>query len=136
MVYKFNIFTFALSLLPYFLNLLLFATALGFFVTGLIFRYTTKIQALSWSFAGLLSPISAVFYPLSTLPLFLQHIAWFLPTTHSFEGMRQILAGGGFSPVHFWWGFGLSVIYLAITVVFFRMIFEVARRRGLLVKLE
>lgn len=134
--YKFNLFAFAFALIPYFFNLLLFATALGFFVTGLIFRYTTKIQALSWSFAGLLGPISAVFYPLSTLPPFLQRVAWFLPTMHSFEGMRQALAGGGFSPIHFWWGFGLDVFYLAAATVFFKWMFEVARRLGLLTKME
>ena len=41
-------------------NLLFFALALGIAITGMIFRYTTKIQALAWSFAGLLMPVSCV----------------------------------------------------------------------------
>ncbi len=135
-LYGFNIFNFSLALLPYFLNLLLFGLALGFFVTALIFRYSTKIQALAWSFAGALSPVSAVFYPLSTLPKFLQTISWFLPTTHSFEGMRQVLAGGGFSTVHFGWGIGLNLAYLILATLFLKYIFEIARKRGLLVKME
>ena len=45
--------------LPFMLNLVLFALALGIIITGLIFRYTTKIQGLAWSFAGLLMPFPA-----------------------------------------------------------------------------
>ena len=40
-------------------------------------------------------PFSCVFYPLNTLPAFLHPLALALPTTHSFEGMRQVLAGEG-----------------------------------------
>src|SRR3989344_9624820 len=95
--YTFNIFPFLIYFLPYVLNLLLFGLALGIIINGLIVRYSTRIQTLAWSFAGLLQPVSCVFYPLSSLPPFLQSIAWFLPTTHAFEGLRQILSGGGFS---------------------------------------
>ncbi len=134
--YSFNIFPFALPFLPYFFNLMFFALAVGIFITACIFRYTTKIQTLAWSFAGLLQPISCVFYPLSTLPPILQSIAWFLPATHSFEGMRQILADGGFSYLHFWWGLGFNMVYFIAAVLFFAKIFEVVKKRGLLVKLE
>jgi ABC-2 type transport system permease protein len=94
--YAFDIFPRLPMFLPFMLNLILFALALGIIITGLIFRYTTKIQGLAWSFAGLLMPLSCVLYPLKSLPSYLRPIAWMLPTTHSFEGMRQALAGGGF----------------------------------------
>lgn len=135
-LYTFNIFPFSLLLLPYFANLLLFALALGVVTAALIFRYTTKIQGLAWGFAGLLQPVSCVFYPLSVLPGFLQSVAWYLPTTHSFEGMRGILAGGGFSMSHFWWGLALNAVYLVLAILFFRVIFRAVKKRGLLVKIE
>ncbi|MGH7864823.1 MAG: ABC transporter permease [Candidatus Binataceae bacterium] len=134
--YAFNILPVMVAFLPYLLNLILFALSLGVFITGLIFRYTTRIQGLAWSFAGLLQPVSCVFYPISALPIALRTVARALPTTHSFEGMRQVLAGNGFSPRQFWWGLGLNAIYFVIAVVFFRWIFEKARTRGLLVKIE
>ena len=56
-----------------------------------------RFQVLAWGFAGLLMPFSCVFYPLKSLPDFLHPVAWILPTTHSFEGMRQAIAGEGFS---------------------------------------
>jgi ABC-2 type transport system permease protein len=102
--YAFNIFPSMLMLMPYCANLVLFALALGIVITGLIFRYTTRIQGLAWSFAGLLQPVSCVFYPIGSLPRPLQAIAWALPTTHAFEGMRQVLAGRGFSAARFEWG--------------------------------
>ncbi len=134
--FAFDVFPWMPSFVPYLADLLLFALALGLVITGLIFRYTTRIQALAWSFAGLLMPLSCVFYPLSALPKYLQPVAWMLPTTHAFEGMRQTLAGRGFSAKHFLWGIGLDLVYLVIAALFFRWIFEVARSRGLLVKLE
>jgi ABC-2 type transport system permease protein len=134
--YSFNIFPLLPKFIPYMANLLFFALALGIAITGLIFRYTTKIQGLAWSFAGLLQPVSCVFYPISSLPKWLQAIAWMLPTAHSFEGMREVLAGKEFSPLHFWWGAGLNVMYFALAMVFFTWIFEKARNRGLLVKQE
>ncbi len=134
--YHFNIFPWIPALVPYLLNLVLFAFALGILTTGLIFRYTTRVQGLAWSFAGLLAPVSCVLYPLKSLPGWLRAIAWMLPTTHSFEGMRQAMVGGGFSPYHFWWGIGLNAIYFALAIGIFKLVFEAARTRGLLVKLE
>jgi len=134
--YAWNIFPKFGALLPFVLNLGLFALAIGIVITGLIVRYTTRIQALAWSFAGLLMPFSCVFYPLSSLPAPLRPIALLLPTTHSFEGMRQALGGGGVSGIDFARGFALNVIYFAFAIFFFHLMFQSARVRGLLVKPE
>jgi ABC-2 type transport system permease protein len=134
--YHYDIFPTLPILIPFMLNLTLFALAMGIVVTGLIFRYTTKFQAMAWSFAGILMPLSCVFYPLSSLPSFLRPIASILPTTQSFEGMREVIDRGGFSVSHFRLGFGLNVIYFIFAIFFFRWMFEAARSRGLLVKME
>jgi ABC-2 type transport system permease protein len=134
--YRYNIFPTLLMLMPFILNLVLFALTMGIVITGLIFRYTTKFQAMAWSFAGILMPLSCVFYPLSSLPSFLQPMASILPTTHSFEGMREVIEKGGFSQLQFTWGLGLNIIYLMLALLSFRLMFEAARARGLLVKME
>jgi len=134
--WSFDIWPWLPKFIPYIANLLVFSLAIGIAITGMIFRYSTKIQALAWGFAGLLMPVSCIFYPVSSLPKWLQDIAWMMPTAHSFEGMRQVLAGKGFSPLHFWWGAGLNVVYFASALMFFGWIFEKARSRGLLVKQE
>jgi ABC-2 type transport system permease protein len=134
--YSFDVLPWLPKFIPYIANLLIFSLAVGIAITGMIFRYSTKIQALAWGFAGLLMPVSCIFYPISSLPKWLQDIAWMMPMAHSFEGMRQVLAGKGFSPLHFWWGAGLNVAYFAMAIVFFGWIFEKARSKGLLVKQE
>jgi ABC-2 type transport system permease protein len=134
--YHFNIFPLLITFVPFVLNLMLFALAVGIVITALIFRYSIKLQGLAWSFASLLLPLSCVFYPLQSLPGFMHPIAWMLPTTHSFEGMRQVIVGGGFSVLHFQWGLALNVGYLIFAGLFFRWMFEAARSRGLLVKVK
>jgi ABC-2 type transport system permease protein len=134
--YSFDIIPWLPKFIPYIANLLFFALAIGIAITGMIFRYNTKVQALAWGFSGLLMPVSCIFYPVSSLPKWLQDVAWMMPTAHSFEGMRQVLTGKGFSPLHFWWGAGLNVVYFTMAMVFFGWIFEKARSRGLLVKQE
>jgi hypothetical protein len=50
--------------------------------------------------------------------------------------MRQAIAGGGFSMLHFGWGIALNAIYYLFAIPIFLKMFESARSRGLLVKLE
>jgi ABC-2 type transport system permease protein len=113
-----------------------FGLAVGIVITSLILRYSSKLEALAWSFAGLLMPFSCVFYPLKTLPGFLHPLALALPTTHSFEGMRQVMAGQGFSMPDLQWGLALDLVYLALAAQLFRRMFEAARARGLLIRAE
>ncbi|MBV8358901.1 MAG: ABC transporter permease [Deltaproteobacteria bacterium] len=134
--YHYDLFPMLPAFVPFILNLALFALAVGIAVTGLIFRYTTKFQTMAWSVAGLLMPLSCVFYPLRSLPSFLQPIASMLPTTHCFEGMRQAVQEGAFSVSHFESGLELNLIYFILATLFFKRMVESARMRGLLVKLD
>ena len=134
--YKFNIFSLGLSLIPFFINLLFFGWAVGIFISAIIFRYGTETQILAFSLAFLLQPISAVFYPLSVLPVALQRIAEFLPLTHVFEGMRGVLNAGTFSWNHFWFATILNAVYMVLTALFYAHLFKQVRKRGLISKIE
>ena len=86
---------------------------------------------LAWMVAFIFAPFSAVFYPLHVLPQWAQGIAWCLPTTYVFEGMRSILSSGYF-PVHYFWiSLLLDAVYLAIALAVFRFAFEKTRAKGL-----
>jgi ABC-2 type transport system permease protein len=125
-----------IEFVPFIAVLMFFGLAVGVVITSLILRYSSKLEALAWSFAGLLMPFSCVFYPLKTLPGFLHPLALALPTTHSFEGMRQVMAGQGFSMPDLQWGLALDLVYLALAAQLFRRMFEAARARGLLIRAE
>ncbi len=135
-LYSFNIFVLGFYLLPFFVSLILFAWAAGIFITGLIVRFGMRIQVFAWSLVILIQPLSAVFYPVSILPSLLQKMAWFLPTSHIFEGMREILQGKPLSLEHLIWAFGLNLVYLALTSWFFAFMYKRARETGRLVKTE
>ena len=36
-------------------------------------------------------PLACIYYPVSVLPVWLQYVAWTLPPTYVFEGMRALL---------------------------------------------
>ena len=131
----YNLFDLGLSLIPFFINLLVMGWAMGMVTTALILRWGQAAEALAWGIPFLMQPFCAVFYPLDTLPKWLQPVALSIPATYVFEGMRQVLAGRGLSIRHMFLAFGINLLYLAGAALFFRHMFRQARARGLLAKL-
>jgi ABC-2 type transport system permease protein len=134
-LYQFNLFSLGPALVPFFINLLLMGWAMGMFTTALILRWGQAAEALAWGVPFLIQPLAAVFYPVEILPAWLQPISFGIPATHVFEGMRQVLQGGGFSWDHLVWAFGLNAVYLVVASLFFQFMFQLARRQGLLARL-
>jgi ABC-2 type transport system permease protein len=132
LLYAFRITDLGLSLIPFMASLMVFGWAIALGVTALILRYGAGAESLAWTIVFGLAPISAVFYPVSVLPPWLQGVALSLPTTHVFEGMRAVLAGGGFPAAHLAWAFALNLVLLGLATLLFVAVFRVARRRGLL----
>jgi ABC-2 type transport system permease protein len=135
-LYHFNIITFGLSLVPFIVMLGVFGWAVGIFLCAIIFRFGTESQILAFSVSFLIQPISAVFYPVTVLPPFLQKIAWSLPTTSIFEGMRGVIGGAGFSMNLFWLALGLNAVYLFLACLFYAWMFRRVRELGLISKVE
>lgn len=132
--YSFNLFSIGFPLAILFANLLLMGWSMGLVTTGLILRWGPPAEALAWVVPFLVQPVSAVFYPVSVLPVWLQPVAQCVPAAHVFEGMREILQRGHMDPNHMWCAFGLNVFYMVIGAVIFKRLFEQARERGYLAK--
>ena len=81
------------ALLVFLLILFLFGVTLGILGTAIVLRYGPASEWLLWPIPAVLAPFAAVFYPLATLPHWMQLIARCLPPAYVFEGMRAILAG-------------------------------------------
>jgi len=135
-LYAFNIFHFGLPLLPFVLNLILSAWGMGIITTALILRFGQGAEALAWAVAFLFQPFSAVFYPVAVLPRAVQPVAWILPTTHAFEGMRAVLAGQPVPWGHVAWAAASNVVLLAIAAGVFAWVMRIAREMGLLLRTE
>lgn len=135
-LYSQNIFSLGPALIPFIAMLLIFGWSVGLFATGIIFRYGTDAQIIAFGISFLLQPFTAVFYPLSILPGWLQPLARALPITHVFEGMRSLMTTGNFSFESLAWAFGLNILYLIASAWFFVRMFNHVKRMGLLAKLE
>lgn len=133
--YAFRLWEFHFLLIPLFANLLLFGWALGMVSVALILRWGPAAESLAWAVPFLIQPISAVFYPVSVLPAWLQVAANLLPSTHVFEGMRAILQDNVIPWKHLGWAFGLNGIFLGLATWLFAVMLRIARERGFLVKI-
>jgi ABC-2 type transport system permease protein len=130
--FGFSIYSMGLALAGFFLSLTLFGWSLGIAVCGLIMRYGLGAESVAWGSMFLLLPLSAVYYPVSVLPGWLQPIAWSLPPAYVFEGMRSVLIQHVVRYDLLAGAFALNAVYLMIGSAAFMAWFEAARRRGLL----
>lgn len=133
-LYSFNFLTLGFSAILLFGNLLLMGWSLGLFTTGFILRWGPPAEGLAWALPFLVQPISAVFYPVNVLPAWLQPVAWCLPSTYVFEGLRQFIAQGHMDFRYVQSAFLLNVIYMIICALVFKFLFEQARKMGFLAK--
>src|SRR5437763_1013823 len=74
-----------------FADLVLTSWSLGIFVSGLVLRNGLGAESIVWTLMFGILPLACVYYPVSVLPSWLQVVAWVLPPTYVFEGMRALL---------------------------------------------
>ncbi len=134
LMYSFNVFTLGFALIPLAANLIIMGWSIGIITTAIILRYGQEAEVLAWGIAFLFQPISAVFYPVSVLPPWLRAVAWCVPSSHVFEGMRTVLTTGTFPMDNLLHAMGLNVVYIAVSFLFFSWNFRAIKRKGLLVK--
>lgn len=134
-LYHYSIFDLGVPLATFFANLLVCAWAIGLMVAALVMRYGLAAENFAWGAIFVAAPISGIYYPVSVLPGWLQAVAWCLPTSHVFEGMRAVLLEQTFLWREFWTAVGLNALYVVAGVALFLAAFNGARRRGMLLQI-
>jgi ABC-2 type transport system permease protein len=133
-LYHYSIFSLGLPFLAFFFNLMAMGWAIGLMIAALILRNGMGAESIAWLAVFVLAPVSAVYYPVSILPGWLQAVAWALPSAHVFEGMRAVMFDHVFLLGHFAASVALNVLYLALGAAAFLLAFRNARRRGALLQ--
>ena len=133
-LYAFDLFTMGPVVLLFFVNLLIMGWWVALGVVSLILRHGAGAEALAWSVLFGLTPISAVFYPVSVLPEPVQWVALALPSAHVFEGMRAALEGV-VRWDHLAWAAGLNIVWMGAGLLLFARQFRVARTSGALLNI-
>ena len=131
LAYKINIIFFSWYFIPIILLMFMTGWWVGFFVSGLILRFGTKVQTLAWTFAWLIGPFAAIYYPVSTLPVWAQKIALFIPASYVFEGAREIIYKGYTDPTKFYLSFIINLVYLILSIAFLHLSFKKVLEKGL-----
>ncbi|MDX2103036.1 MAG: ABC transporter permease [Alphaproteobacteria bacterium] len=134
-LYHFNLFSLGLPLIAFFANLLVMGWVIGIAVSALILRYGLGAESFAWVAVFALAPISGIYYPVATLPAWLQPLALSLPSTHVFEGMRAVLFQDAFPVVHFVAAIGLNAVLFVVAATAFLIAFQRARTLGKLLQM-
>lgn len=134
-LYGFGVWNVGPVLVLFFAALMAMGWAVALAVTALILRHGSGAEALAWGVMFGLAPFSAVFYPVSVLPGWLQPVALAIPATHVFEGMRAALVQGVVAWDHLAWAMLLNAVWLAGAAWIFLAQFHAARVRGALLNI-
>ena len=131
-LYQFSILDLGLPLLAFFFNLLVMGWSIGLLVAALVLRYGLGAESLAWVAIFAIAPLSGIYYPLSVLPDWLQPLARLLPSSHVFEGMRAVMFDHQVRLDYLLYAAGLNLVYLSLGTGVFLWVFQIARRRDLL----
>jgi ABC-2 type transport system permease protein len=123
-----------LLLIPFVMVLFLFGIALGVLASAMVLRLGPASEWLVWPIPAFLSPFVGVFYPLSTLPPWMQAVGHLLPPAYVFEAMRAVIAGRPYPAAALWAGVALAALYVLLASWLFTHIYRYAVRSGLLAR--
>ena len=132
--FGFNLYGLGFALGAFFANLILTSWSIGILVSGLVLRNGMGAESLAWTFMFLVMPLACVYYPASVLPNWLQYVAWTLPPTYVFEGMRSLLIDGVFRADLMVWALAINTVLFIASLIGFLALLRSARRHGSLIQ--
>ncbi|WP_242393154.1 ABC transporter permease [Anaeromyxobacter oryzisoli] len=125
---------FGLALVPLLLVLFLFGIALGVIGCAIVLRLGPAAEWLIWPIPAVLSPFAGVFYPVATLPAWMQACSRLLPPSYVFEALRALVAGRSVPASAFAIGGALAIAHVLLACWIFVRVFRYAVRTGLLAR--
>ena len=134
LVFGLSFVSMGLLLIPFVLVLFLFGIALGIAASAMVLRLGPASEWLVWPLPALISPFVGVYYPITTLPEWMQVIGHLFPPSYVFEGMRALINGEVFSVTTLLAGAALALAQLILAAYFFAGVFRYSVRTGLLAR--
>lgn len=132
--FGFDLAVYGAMALPFLLILFLFGTALGVIGSALMLRLGPASEWFVWPIPALIVPFAGVYYPIETLPQWMQWIAQALPPMYVFESLRAIVAHQTVDGMALVVGLLLAVLSVGGACAVFVRVHAQAVRTGLLVR--
>lgn len=131
LLYKINIFSYGLYLIPFLFLLLMTGWWMGFLISSIFMRFGSRLQTLAWTIPWIVAPFSAIYFPVSILPNWAQVISRALPSSYVFEGGRQVIYQHTLNWNFIYISFALNTLYLILSIIIFKKSFNHALSKGL-----
>jgi ABC-2 type transport system permease protein len=132
--FDFNLLGFGLPLIAFFCNLIFTSWSLGIFVSGLVLRNGLGAESIVWTLMFGVMPLACVYYPVTVLPYWLQYVAWALPPTYVFEGMRALMIDKVFRADLMFQALAINAVLFIASFAGFLALLRSARRHGSLIQ--
>ncbi len=125
---------YGVAIIPFLLVLFLFGVALGIVGAAIVLRFGPATEWFIWPIPALVSPFAGVFYPLATLPTWMQYFSRIVPPSYVFENVRAIISGHPPSVNALIWSVVLAVIYVLLACWVFTGVYRHSVRTGLVAR--
>jgi ABC-2 type transport system permease protein len=132
--FDFNFYAIGLPLIAFFCNLIFTSWSVGIFVSGLVLRHGLGAESIVWTMMFAMMPLACIYYPVTVLPHWLQIVAWTLPPTYVFEGMRALLTDHVFRADLMVDAIAINVVLILASFAVFLMLLKSARQHGSLIQ--
>jgi ABC-2 type transport system permease protein len=132
--FDFNLYGIGFPLIAFFCNLIFTSWSVGIFVSGLVLRHGLGAESIVWTLMFAMMPLACIYYPVTVLPHWLQHVAWALPPTYVFEGMRALLIEHVFRTDLMVDALAINVALIAASFAVFLVLLRSARQHGSLIQ--
>ncbi len=119
-----------------YINMVIFAIAIGIVLIGLVFKYGVRIQAFTWGAIYIIQPLCGVFFPVNILPSFLHALAQYIPISHIFAWLRALHTGVAFQGSKVTIAFIFNILSLLAGCYIFSRLLQSSKRSGQLVRNE
>ncbi len=133
-VFGLSFFSYGIVLIPALLVLFLFGIALGIAASGMVLRLGPPSEWFVWPIPAFIAPFAAVYYPITTLPRWMQAVGRIIPPSYVFQNIRSVVSGGTVSWGPLTYGAVLAFAYLIIASWFFWRMYRHGVRTGLIAR--
>jgi ABC-2 type transport system permease protein len=130
-LYGINVLAVGWYLVPFLGLTTLTGWSVGFLTASCIVYWGKSVYELVWVCVWVFVPFSGIFYSIKVLPSWGQLIAAVIPHSYLFESLRTFILSGELPVQPLIICLLLSVIYLVLSLIFFKIVFEKSRKKGL-----
>jgi len=133
-VFGLSFLSYGIAVIPFLLVLFLFGVSLGIIGAAIVLRFGPATEWFIWPIPALVSPFAGVFYPITTLPRWMQVASRLLPPSYIFENLRAIISDRAASPAALVWAVALAVVYVVLGCWIFARVYHHSVRTGLIAR--